>query len=122
MKIKVHVNFVCDVMLNSAQNIDYVFEVERTLLPQKKVLLGGLYCVIEESVYDIVKDQAKIYATCYYPRNKVSAPDGGIDVDKAQQVTFDTIAYLAEKYGLSGTYTSRNICNRQVDTDPDDLL
>lgn len=122
MKIKVHVNFVCDKMLNSANNIDYVFEVERTMLPQKKVLLGGIFAIIEESVYDLVKDSAKIYATCYYAQNKVMDHDGNVDIDRAQQITFELISYLSEKHNLNGVYTARNICNRQINTNQEDLV
>ena len=41
MNVKISVNFLCDKMLNSSRNIDYVFELERTTIPQEKVLLGG---------------------------------------------------------------------------------
>ena len=49
-------------------------------------------------------------------------PEGEVDVDKAQQIAYDVIAYLAEKFHLKGTYTARNSCSRQTVTNPDDLV
>ncbi|WP_162473835.1 hypothetical protein [endosymbiont 'TC1' of Trimyema compressum] len=109
-------------MLNSSQNIDYVFELERTTPPQEKVLLGGIYAVVDESVYDIVKDEAKVYATCFYPQHRAMTTEGVIDVERAQQIAYDVITYLAEKFQLKGTYTARNVCSRQAVTNPNDLV
>lgn len=121
MKIKVHVNFVCDQMLNSPNNIDYVFEVERPYLSQNVMLVGGLFTVIEESVYDILKDEAKIYTTCYFPRNKATSPGAGYNVEEAQNYAFEMIQHLGTKYSIKGTYSARNSCASNVETDPEDL-
>ena len=49
-------------------------------------------------------------------------PEGVIDVERAQQIAYDVIAYLAEKFHLKGTYTARNVCSRQTVTNPEDLV
>jgi len=121
MKTTYYINFVCSENLNSADNIDYEFTVERDYIPRENMYLGGIFAAVENSAYDVAKDEARVYATCYYPRNKASNSFGDVDVATAQQITYDVIARLSEKYNLKGTYTSRNRTCKQVVTDPNDI-
>ena len=45
-----------------------------------------------------MEDEAKVYATCFYPQHRAMTPEGIVDVDKAQQIAYDVVAYLAEKF------------------------
>ncbi len=121
MKTTYYINFVCSENLNSADNIDYEVTVDRPYLPRENMTMGGIFMVVENSAYDVAKDEAKVYATCYYPRNKNSDPAGEVDVAGAQKTTYDVIARLSERYGLKGTYTSRNKTCKTVRTDPNDV-
>lgn len=121
MKTKYLINFVCSENLNSTDNIDFEFTVDRSFLPDGSMYLGGIFMVVENSIYDVAKDQAQVYATCYYPKNKTMDSFGDIDLEAAQKVTYDLIAMLSERYNLKGTYTTRNKSCRPVRTNPEDL-
>lgn len=121
MKTNYLINFVCSNNLNSTDNIDYEFEIERSYLPERSMYVGGIFMVVENSVYDIAKDSAEVFATCYYPKNKAMDSFGDIDIEKAQKITYDVIAMLSERYDLKGTYTTRNRTCRPVRTNPQNL-
>lgn len=122
MKTTYLINFVCSDNLNSPDNIDYEFSVDRDYLPEGTMHVGGIFMVIENSIYDVAKDEGRVYATCYYPRNRTTDPFGEIDIVAAQKITYDLIAQFSERYGLKGTYTTRNRTCRPADTHPEDLL
>ncbi|MFW5712993.1 MAG: hypothetical protein ACOCXF_05105 [bacterium] len=69
--------------------------------------MGGKYCALNNSYYEVATDEAIVYAACFFPRNRVVGMNGEIDSAKAQQVAFNLIAHLADSYGLKGTYTTR---------------
>ncbi len=121
MKTKYLVNFVCSNNLNSTDNIDFEFVVDRSFLPSGSMYIGGVFMVVENSIYDVAKDEAEVYATCYYPKNRTIDSFGEVDTEAAQKVTYDVIALLSEKYGLKGTYTTRKTSCRPVQTNPDSL-
>lgn len=108
MLTKYQINFVCSHNLNSCENIDYEFSVERSYLPSGTMMLGGIFMVIENSIYDVAKDEAEVFATCYYPQNKAMDSSGNVDEKMAQQVTYDLMQNISSKYELHGTYTDRN--------------
>ncbi|QRN86448.1 hypothetical protein JR334_04280 [Clostridia bacterium] len=116
MKQKYLINFVCTNNLNSVENIDFEFTVDRNFLPSGTMYVGGVFMVIKDSVYDVAKDEAEIYATCYYPKNKATDAFGEVDIEAAQKVTYDVIAMLSDKYKLKGTYTTRNATCRPYRT------
>lgn len=107
MKISYKINFVCHEDLNSKENIDFVFEKESSHLPQQGFYLGGKYCALSASYYEVATDEAIVYAACFFPRNRVVDLNGGIEPEKAQQVAFNLIAHLTDKYNIRGTYTTR---------------
>jgi hypothetical protein len=121
MKQKYLINFVCSNNLNSVENIDFEFTVDRKFLPSGTCLIGGVFLVIQDSVYDVAKDSSEVYATCYYPKNKNTDNFGEVDVEAAQKVTYDVIAMLSDKYDLKGTYTTRAATCRPFRTNPEKM-
>lgn len=108
MKVTYKINFACSDNLNSKDNIDYEFSVESNYVPTRGLLLAGKYVVIRESNYDVALDEAVVFGTCYYPRDKATNEYGEIDVKKAQNEAYKLISVLSEKYGLKGTYITRS--------------
>jgi hypothetical protein len=107
MKITYKINFVCHKDLNSKENIDFEFVQECSHVPQRGFYLGGIYCALSNSYYEVTTDEAVVYGACFFPRNRVEDFDGNVDHEEAQQVAFDLISHLVDKYGLQGTYTVR---------------
>ena len=107
MKITYKINYVCADALNSNENIDFEFEKDGDYIPSDGFLLGGKYCVISDSYFEVATGEATVYGTCFFPRNKAASLQGNIDVKEAQQITFNVIAGLTERYGIKGTYTTR---------------
>ncbi len=107
MKITYRINFVCHEDLNSKENIDFEFEKDCSHVPQRGFYLGGKYVALSATYYEVATDEAIVYGACFFPRNRVVDLSGNIDSSKAQEVAFNLIAHLTDKYGLKGTYTTR---------------
>jgi len=107
MKITYKINFVCSEDLNSKENIDFEFVKEGNYVPRQGFYLGGKFCALNNSYYEVATDEAIVYAACFFPRNRVVGINGEIDPSKAQKVAFNLIAHLADTYELRGTYTTR---------------
>ncbi len=107
MKITYKINFVCHEDLNSKENIDFEFVKKGDYIPQQGFYIGGKFCALNNSYYDVATDEAIVYGACFFPRNRVVGINGDIDSAKAQQVAFNLIAHWADTYGLKGTYTTR---------------
>lgn len=107
MKITYKINFVCHQDLNSKENIDFEFVKESSHVPQQGFYLGGKYCALNASYYEVTSDEAIVYAANFFPRNRVVDLNGNIDSEQAQQVAFNLIAHLTDKHGIKGSYTMR---------------
>ena len=107
MKITYKINYVCSESINSKENVDFEFVREGDYIPKEGFLLGGKYCVVSDSYYEVAIGEAVIYATCFFPRNRVETTRGQIDSKEAQKIAFIMIAFLTDQYGIKGTYTTR---------------